>query len=175
MFVRLDHLREVIARTSKRNTLLLQQAPRIRGSGLADLVESQFAIQIVVGVGDVDWLVRDYRVVLGEWGLRGDEGDAFKSGVDGGGIVDGEALVGDYILSFVVGQIGEGNVFFVLALALIFVFICIFLVLFSLSLSLSLLFLITRLVLLFLCFGGFRFLGLGLLGSWLLLGLLQTK
>ena len=143
MFIRLDHLCEVITRTSKWNTLLLQQAPRICGSGLADLVESQFAIQIVVGVGDVDWLFRDYRVVLGEWGLRSDEGDAFESGVDGGGIVDGEALVGDYILSFVVGQIGEGNVFFVLAfaLALIFVFVFIFLVLFSLFLSL--LFLVT--------------------------------
>ena len=143
MFVRFDHFREVVTGTSKRNTLLLQQAPRIRGSGLADLVESQFAIQIVVGVGDVDWLFRDYRVVLGEWGLRSDEGDAFESGVDGGGIVDSEALVGDYILSFVVGQIGEGNVFFVLAfaLALIFVFVFIFLVLFSLFLSL--LFLVT--------------------------------
>ena len=81
--------------------------------------------------------------MLGEWGLWGDEGDAFESGVDGGGIVDSEALVGDYILSFVVGQIGEGNVFFVLAfaLALIFVFVFIFLVLFSLFLSL--LFLVT--------------------------------
>ena len=94
--------------------------------------------------------------MLGEWGLWGDEGDAFESGVDGGGIVDSEALVGDYILSFVVGQIGEGNVFFVLALAFIFVFI--FLVLFSLSLSL--LFLVTRIVFLFFCLGSFRFLGL---------------
>lgn len=111
--------------------------------------------------------------MLGEWGLRGDEGDAFESGVDGGGIVDSEALVGDYILSFVVGQIREGNVFFVLAFALALIFVFIFLVLFSFSFSL--LFLVIRIVFFFLCFGSFLFLRLGLLGSWLLLGLLRKK
>ena len=110
--------------------------------------------------------------MLGEWGLWGDEGDAFESGVDGGGIVDREALVRDYVLSFIVGQVGEGNVFFVFALVLVFIVLVLF-VLF-LSFSFSLLFVITRLVFLFLCFGSIRFLGLGLLGSWLLLGLHKT-
>ena len=152
MLVRLDHLRKIITGTSKRNILLLQQTARSGSSSLTDLVESQLAVQVIVGVGDVDGLLRDQRVVLGKRSVGGDEGDAFEGGVDGGGVVDGEALVGDYILAFFIREVGEGNIFFVFFISfLVFVLI---LILILLSLAFSILLLITRLIFLLICLRG---------------------
>lgn len=64
MLIRLDHLGKVVTRTSKLNTLLLEQIARSQGGRLADLVEGQFAVNVVVGVGDVDGFLGDEGVVL---------------------------------------------------------------------------------------------------------------
>ena len=103
VFVRLDHLSKVVSGTGKRHAFFLQQCTRVSRSGLADLVEGQFAVQVVVGIRDFDVVLRDQRVVLGEGRVGRDERDALEGGVDRGGVVDRETLVRDDILAFVFG------------------------------------------------------------------------
>lgn len=43
--------------------------------------------------------------MFGEGGLRGDEGDALDGGSNGGGVVDGESLMGDDIGALVAREI----------------------------------------------------------------------
>lgn len=111
VLVGLDHLSEVVAGTGEGHALLLEQTAGGGGGRLADFVEGQLAGQVVVGVLDVDGLGGDERVVFGEGRQVRDEGDALEGGVDRGGVVDRQALVGDYVFCFGVGEIGEGNVF----------------------------------------------------------------
>jgi len=120
VLVALDHLGEVVARPREGDALLLEEGAGVDGGDLADAVEGKLAVQVVVGVGHVDGLRRDERVVLGEGGLRGDEGDALDGGGDGGGVIDGEALVGDHVGAFVAGEVGEGDVFFFFAVVFLF-------------------------------------------------------
>lgn len=103
VFVRLDHLGKVVSGTSERHTLFLQHCARAGRGRLADLVEGQFAVQVIVGVRDFDLFLRDQRVVLGEGRVGRDERDALEGGVDRGGVVDCETLMGDDILAFVFG------------------------------------------------------------------------
>ena len=125
VLVGLDHLSEVVAGTGEGHALLLEQTAGGGGGGLADFVEGQLAGQVVVGVLDVDGLGGDERVVFGEGRQVRDEGDALEGGVDRGGVVDRQALVGDYIFCFGVGEIGEGDVFI-----FVFFFFLFFLLLF---------------------------------------------
>lgn len=88
MLIGLDHLGEVIARARKGDALLLEEAAGGGRGIVADLVEREFAVEVVVRVLNVDGVGGDERVVLGEGGRGGDEGDALEGGVDGGGVVD---------------------------------------------------------------------------------------
>lgn len=67
--------------------------------------------------------------MLGEGGGGRDEGDALQSAVYGGGVVDCEALVGDYVFAFFVGEFGERDVFFLFFLVFFFLLVVVVVIL----------------------------------------------
>lgn len=129
--VLLDHLGKVVLGAGEGNTLCAEELASLAGGVEALGVEGQLALEVVLDVGD-----GGRRLGLGEDGLVGGEGDglvggdgdAVEGGEEGGGVVDGEALVGDEV--FLVGvvevlEVRHGDVLVVLFLILIlFLLVC---------------------------------------------------
>lgn len=126
VLVLLDHLGKVVLGAREEHALgaelLAGQAHGLETLG----VEGELALEVVLDVGDGVGRVGggDDGLVGGEGdGLVGGEGDAVEGGEEGGGVVDGEALVGDEV--FLVGfvEVFEVRHWDVLVVLLLFVFV----------------------------------------------------
>ena len=96
VLVALDHLGKVVCRARERHAFLLEQTAGF-GNGIQGLlVEGEFAVEVVVNVGDVGGCVADDDLVLGK-GELGGEGKGLYGAQEGGCVVDGKALVRDNV------------------------------------------------------------------------------
>lgn len=71
VLVALDHLGKVVCRAGERHTFLLEQTTGLGNSIQGLLVEGEFAVEVVINVGNLSGGVADNGLVLGERELGG--------------------------------------------------------------------------------------------------------